>query len=53
MSREAVERVVARMCLHHLKSTGRLPDAKVKRVMEKKAQEAGKRADNKIGRSQS
>lgn len=43
--RKAVERVVARIYQHKLKTTGRLPTGKEVKQMERDAQESGNRVD--------
>ncbi len=45
--RERVERLVGRMYEHHIKTTGTLPQERLKRMMEKKAQTVAQRADNR------
>ena len=45
--RKAVESLVTRMYRHKLKTTGRLPDGKEVRKMEKEARESGHRVDTK------
>ncbi|MEE9615274.1 MAG: hypothetical protein V3W31_10070 [Thermodesulfobacteriota bacterium] len=53
MSREATERLTARMYKHHLKRTGKLPSGKETREMERKARrtaETAERAENRKSR---
>ncbi len=45
--RERVERLVGRMYEHHLKTTGSLPQDRLKRTMEKKAQTIAQRVDHR------
>ena len=45
--RKAVERVLERVYKGKLRLTGRLPDAKETRTMEKKIREAAENADNR------
>jgi hypothetical protein len=47
MSREAREKLVARMYKQQLKSTGKLPSGREKRVIERKAAQAAQRAERK------
>lgn len=45
--REAVERVVARMYRHALRTTGRLPTGRERRTMESRARRAALETDNR------
>lgn len=45
--RKALERVLERVYKDKLRQTGRLPDAKETRAMEKKVREAAENADNR------
>ncbi len=45
MSREAVERVTARIYKHELKRTGRLPTGSAKHEMEQKARQTAERVE--------
>ncbi len=45
--RNAVEKVIKRMRIHHEKATGSQPDAKTARMMEEKIKNAALAADNK------
>lgn len=47
MSREAREKLLGRIYKEHLKSAGRLPSVKEKRVMEQKAAKTAERAEKK------
>ena len=45
--RKAVEKIVGRLYRHYEKTTGRLPDGKAVRDMEKRAEKAAQAADKK------
>ncbi|HLC17494.1 MAG TPA: hypothetical protein VJM57_00575 [Thermodesulfobacteriota bacterium] len=45
--RKTVEKVVGRMYRHHLKATGRLPEAKTKRAMEEMVKKAAEVVENR------
>lgn len=47
MSREAREKLTARLYKHSLKTTGRLPTGKETRAMEKKSVDIAKKSDLK------
>lgn len=48
MSREAVERLRARLYKHRLKTTGALPTGRETRSMEKKVAEIAKKSDMRL-----